>query len=109
MRWTLSMRKTNAWRKRTAKSCGPDASTLAFTLDDAAHHAGYGDKKARSPGRARRKPLKPFACGNAGRFRRVPAVTNPRAFYFTREAAGATGTRHSPRPLWAKDIWTTRA
>ena len=28
---------------------------------------GDGDKKARSPGRARRKPLKPFACGNAGR------------------------------------------
>src|SRR4030081_1805353 len=25
-----------------------------------------GDKKARSPGRARRKPLKPFACGDAG-------------------------------------------
>jgi hypothetical protein len=28
--------------------------------------ASDGDKKARSPGRARRKPLKPFACGNAG-------------------------------------------
>ena len=27
---------------------------------------GDGDNKARSPGRARRKPLKPFACGNAG-------------------------------------------
>src|SRR5579863_10396887 len=27
------------------------------------HHAGDGDNKARSPGRARRKPLKPFACG----------------------------------------------
>ena len=31
-----------------------------------AHRAGDGDKKARSPGRARSKPLKPFACGNAG-------------------------------------------
>jgi hypothetical protein len=28
--------------------------------------AGDGDKKARSPGRVRRKPLKPLACGNAG-------------------------------------------
>src|SRR5579863_5751994 len=27
---------------------------------------GDGGKKARSPGRARYKPLKPFACGNAG-------------------------------------------
>src|SRR5882672_10607935 len=27
-------------------------------------------------------------------------VTNARAFYTTRAAAGATGTRHSPRPLW---------
>jgi len=26
-------------------------------------------------------------------------VTNSRVFYFSREAAGATGTRHSPRPL----------
>jgi hypothetical protein len=28
--------------------------------DDASHHAGDGGKKARSPGRARRKPLKPL-------------------------------------------------
>jgi hypothetical protein len=27
---------------------------------------GDGGKQARSPGRARRKPLKPLACGNAG-------------------------------------------
>jgi hypothetical protein len=42
---------------RTAKSCGPDAPTLASswraTADD-------GGKRARSPGRARRKPLKPL-------------------------------------------------
>ena len=29
--------------------------------------------------------------------------------FFPREAAGAMGARHSPRPLWAKDRWTTRA
>jgi hypothetical protein len=29
MRWTLVARKTNAMIKRTAKSCGSDASTLA--------------------------------------------------------------------------------
>jgi hypothetical protein len=45
--------------RRTAKSCGPDAPTLVSSfaevipLDD-------GGKQARSPGRARRKPLKPL-------------------------------------------------
>jgi hypothetical protein len=29
-------------------------------------------------------------------------VTNARAIYSTRAAAGASGTRHSPRPLWAE-------
>ena len=44
---------------RTAKSCGPDASTLAFK-SRGSHSADDGDKRARSPGRARRKPLKPL-------------------------------------------------
>jgi hypothetical protein len=47
--------------KRTAKSCGLDASTLASSRRmRLAHIAGDGDKKARSPERARRKPLKPL-------------------------------------------------
>jgi hypothetical protein len=50
--------------KRTAKSCGSGAPMLASSLRR--HPASDGGKKARSPGRARRKPLKPFACGNAG-------------------------------------------
>src|ERR1700694_1009446 len=37
--------------------------------DDASHRADDGGKKARSPRRARRKPLKPSACGNAGLLR----------------------------------------
>jgi hypothetical protein len=43
---------------RTVKSCGPDAPTLASSLR--IQFAGDGDKQARSPGRARRKPLKPL-------------------------------------------------
>ena len=41
--------------KRTAKSCGPDIPTLISSLqiDDLASDGG---KKARSPGRVRRKP-----------------------------------------------------
>ena len=45
-------------RARTAKSCGPDAPTLASSSREEA--ACDGGKKARSPGRARRKPLKPL-------------------------------------------------
>jgi hypothetical protein len=34
-------------------------------------------------------------------------VTNARAFYTPRAAAGATGTRHSPLPAWgsARPLW----
>ena len=42
-------------KRRTAKSCGPDAPTLASSLREATF-AGDGGKKARSPGRARYKP-----------------------------------------------------
>jgi len=71
MRWTRTRRSANILRgrtalTRTAKSYGPDASTLASSSREAKLLGDDGDKKARSPGRVRRKPLKPFACGNAG-------------------------------------------
>jgi hypothetical protein len=50
---------TNAL-KRTAKSCGPDAPTLALTRDNALHCAGMVTTKPGSPRRSRRKPLKPL-------------------------------------------------
>src|ERR1700681_3136312 len=83
---------------RTAKSCGPDASMVGVKFADS--FAGDGDNKARSPGRVRRKPLTPLRAGMPGD-PGATVVTNARAFYTTRAAAGATGTRHSPRPLWA--------
>src|SRR5207248_8805535 len=54
---------------RTAKSCGPDASTPASSFAEAKsarpgadqpYSQDDGDKTARSAGRARRKPLKPL-------------------------------------------------
>ena len=45
--------------RRTEKSCGPDAPTLASSFAEAIPRSD-GGKKARSPGRARRKPLKPL-------------------------------------------------
>ena len=111
MRWTRRCRKTDGalpgeafWRRRvsrTAKSCGPDIPTLISSLRDD-DLASDGDNKPGSPGRARRKPLKPsrrecrFAPG-------VPVVTNARAIYSTRAAAGALGIRRSLRPLFMRD------
>ena len=57
-----------------------------------------GGKKARSPGRVRRKPLKPLR-GECRAFSGVTAVTNARVYYTPRAAAGASGARHSLRPL----------
>jgi hypothetical protein len=97
MRWTRAALKTRALTSRTAKSCGPDAPTLASSWRKAIF-ADDGGKQARSPGRARRKPLKPLR-----RECRVipgePVVTNARVYYTPRAAAGASGARHSLRPL----------
>src|SRR6195256_4929480 len=60
---------------RTAKSCGPDAPTLASSSRKASRpyrartsqiSADDGGKRARSPGRARNKPLKPLRAGMPG-------------------------------------------
>src|SRR6266849_5079481 len=61
--------------QRTAKSCGPDAPMLASSsrrqvgptgLRQNLNPQGDGGKTARSPGRARRKPLKPLRAGTSG-------------------------------------------
>src|SRR5229473_1192112 len=60
--------------KRTAKSCGPDAPTLASSLRSRVGptvlrqniSVDDGGKRARSPGRARHKPLKPLRAGTSG-------------------------------------------
>ncbi len=59
---------------RTAKSCGPDAPTLASSSRSCVGPTGLrqnisaddGGKRARSPGRARNKPLKPLRAGMSG-------------------------------------------
>src|SRR3981189_591605 len=60
--------------QRTAKSCGHAAPTLASSLRSRVGPTGLrqdisaddGGKTARSPGRARRKPLKPLRAGTPG-------------------------------------------
>jgi hypothetical protein len=66
-----------------------------------AHCAYDGGKQARSPGRARRKPLKPLR-GECRAFSGVTVVTNARVYYPPRAAAGASGARHSLRPLFSE-------
>ena len=63
------------------------------------HSADDGDNKARSPGRARRKPLKPLRAGMPGESGEPRGDYARMLFYFACEAAGASSTRHSPRPL----------
>ncbi len=92
-------RLTSALRLRTAKSCGPDASTLASSCREASFS---GRRWQQSPitGESTKETVKTIACGNAG-CPGATVVTNARAYYSTRAAAGATGTRHSPRPLFS--------
>src|ERR1700674_1617313 len=104
--------------QRTAKSCGPDAPTLASSsrrqvgptgLRQSLNPLSDGGKQARSPGRARRKPLKPLRAGMPGDSG-VLVVTRVRSTtIIAHETAGALGIRHSPRPPWAEDLSTARA
>ena len=97
--------------QRTAKSCGPDTPTLVSSLRMLCRpyrarmqrqSANDGGKRARSPGRARRKPLKPLRAGTSGDSG-VLVVTRVRSTtIIAHETAGALGIRRSPRPLWAK-------
>jgi hypothetical protein len=63
------------------------------------HPQGDGDKKARSPGRVRNKPLKPIARGMPDCFGEPVVTTLVCSFCFACEAAGASRTRYALRPL----------
>src|SRR6266851_3826088 len=98
--------------KRTAKSCGPDASTPASSFAEASRpnrvfdqaiSADDGDKKARSPGRARRKPLKPLRAGMPGESG-ATVVTNSCAFYFCTRGCGCGGHPAFPTPSVGRRI-----
>jgi hypothetical protein len=88
---------------RTAKSCGLDASTLASSRRGSIH-AGDGGKKARSPERARRKPLKPLARGKPDVFG-GPAVTCLRAFFICTQGCGCIDASGFPCALPSR--WAT--
>jgi len=98
MRWTPAALKTrsHAGGRRSRVVLTPRRLVSSRRKDD---FADDGNKIARSPGRARRKPLKPLR-GECRVFSGVTVVTTLAClFYFTCEAAGASSARHSLRPL----------
>ena len=97
--------------QQTAKSCGPDAPTLAsssrmvnrpYRAQMSHTSADDGGKRARSPGRARSKPLKRLRAGMPGDSSVLVYSCAFLPMQSAHEAAGATGTRRSPRPLFSK-------
>jgi hypothetical protein len=90
------------WRQVLRSCVGPTGLRQNLSADD-------GGKRARSPGRARHKLLKPLRAGTSGDSG-VLVVTRVRSTTtIAHETAGALGIRRSPRPLWAEDLSTPRA
>src|SRR6201988_3187719 len=85
--------------QRTPKTCGPDTPTLvsSWRIDP----RNDGGKKADHRGEhgISRKPLR---AGMSGVFRWLAVNTRVHTYYHSaHEAAGASGARHSPRPLFS--------
>jgi hypothetical protein len=90
------MSATNDVDPRTAKSCGPDAPTLASSVRKVFPQATVANK----PGHRGERDIsrKTIARGMPG-VSGVTVVTNACAFYTPHAAAGASSARHSLRPL----------
>ena len=106
MRWTRMRCKTSSADAdgEVVWSRHPDAGvrSAAFLRTTVANKPG-------TPGRARRNPLKPFACGNAGMSRWTCGDYARVVCFIPREAAGALGARHSPRPYGRENSCIPRA
>src|SRR5450631_1896200 len=91
--------------QRTAKSCGPDAPTLASSSRSCVGPTGLrqnisaddGGKGARSPGSAK-EPVKTIACGNAGCFRCTRCYSCAFYHYHCTRDRGCTGHPAFPTP-----------
>ena len=96
MRWTRVAPKTRApARGRRSRVV---LTPRRWRQVGGSYSAGDGGKKARSPGRARYKLLKPLR-GECRVIPGVPAVTNACAFYTPHAAAGAIRAPGIPRAL----------
>ena len=101
MRWTRAALETNA------PACGRRSRVVLtprrWRQVGEGNFTGDGGKRARSPGRARRKPLKPLRAGMPGYSGELAVNTRVHLqLPCAHEAAGALGTRHSPRPHFSR-------
>jgi hypothetical protein len=98
MRWTLWRRKTSGAR-RTEKTCGPDAPTLASSLQVVTCRRRW--QKSPVTGESTEETVKTIAQGMLGVSGEPVVTTLVCFFHFAREAMGAAGTRHFLRPLFS--------
>jgi hypothetical protein len=95
MRWTRKVLKTRApFRGRRSRVV---LTPRRRRQVGGGNSASDGDKKARSPGRARNKPLKPLRAGMPGD-PGATVVTCLRAFYFCTQGCGCNGHPAFPTP-----------
>src|SRR5881392_2525063 len=88
-------------RKRTAKSCGPGAATLALSSREASFSGVTVAKKPAHRGE-REVSRKAIAQGVSECFRSPVCSCAPNAHFLAHETAGAARTRHSLRPLFGE-------
>src|SRR5216110_2145160 len=95
-------------RKRTAKSCGPGAATLASSLRSDLQVTVEKEPAHRGEHEVSRKTI---AQGMSECFRCPVCSCAPKCTFLAHETAGAARTRHSLRPLFqeAQAIGTARA
>jgi hypothetical protein len=97
MRWTRYCRLTSG-TQRTAKSCGPDASTLVSSGRQCSRIAPVTETTKPDLRGEHEGNRQTIARGMPDCFGK-PVVTNSCAFFVAREAAGEPIARHSLRPL----------
>jgi hypothetical protein len=93
---------------RTAKSCGPDAPTLASSRRRQLRRRGWQTSPVTRE--SAKETVKTIARGMPGDSGVTVVTTLVCFFIFAHKAAGASCARHSLRPLnsWANDSSTTR-
>ena len=93
MRWTLVVRKDERASRRTAKSCGPDASTLASRRRD---DPPITVTKSPIAGESTKETVKPVAQGRPGVFRWTCGGRS--ACFFCTRRCGCIGHPAFPAP-----------
>ena len=101
MRWTRAAPLTRALILRTAKSCGPDAPTLASSWRKKFHQRRWQSSPV--TGESAEETVKTIAREMPGVSGVTVVTTLVCSFYFACEATGASSARHSLRPLISRD------